>query len=201
VSASAEDSRPDPTGMWATSTDETLCGTQLILNPDNTFRLNGEGQLMSGKWSLDGYTLTLYDAVSLQTGIISVPQPVSYTLDESGTVLDLSGGLHLYRVIPEMEGVWLYLPEAYSGWVQLMLSESRFFLTYTNLSDERIPPLPDGGYWFEGTWWLEGSCTQEDTSLTLHAENGFTYTFTQDTATGFLVSQEGYPFSRYYTFD
>lgn len=201
VSASAEAPQPDPTGMWVTSTDDTLCSTQLILNPDSTFRLNGEGQLMSGKWSLDGYTLTLFDAVSLQTGITGVPQPVSYTLDESGTVLDIGGGLHLYRFIPELEGIWLHFPEAYSGWIVLMLSGSNFFLTYTNLSDEHIPPLPDGGYWFEGTWWLEGSQTQEDNILTLYAENGCTYTFTQDTATGFLISQEGYAFSRFYSFD
>lgn len=201
ITASAEAPQPNPSGMWATSTEETLCGTMLLLNPTHSFFLNGQGLLLSGKWSLDGYTLTLYDAVSLQTGITDVPQPVSYTLDESCTVLDIGGGQHLYRVIPEMEGSWVYFPEADSGWVRLMLSESKFFLTYTNLSDEHIPTLPEGGYWFEGTWWLEGSCTQEDNILTLYAENGCVYTFTQDTTTGFLISQEGYPFSRYYTFD
>ena len=201
MTASAETAQPNPCGMWATSTEETLCGTVLLLNPDHNFHLNGQGLLLSGKWHLDGYTLTLYDAVSLQTGITGVPQPVSYTLDESCTALDIGGGLHLYRVIPEIEGIRVYFPEAYSGWVSLMLSESKFFLTYTNLSDEHIPPLPEGGYWFEGTWWLEGRCTREDNTLTLYAENGCVYTFTQDMETGFLISAEGYAFSRYYTFD
>ena len=201
MTASAETSQPNPCGMWATSTEETLCGTVLLLNPDHNFHLNGQGLRLSGKWRLDGYTLTLYDAISLQTGITDMPQPVSYTLDASCTVLDIGGGLHLYRVIPELEGSWFYFPEASSGCVRLMLSGSKCFLTYTTLSDEPIPSLPEGGCWFEGTWWLEGRCTREDNTLTLYAENGCVYTFTQDTETGFLISPEGYAFSRYYPFD
>lgn len=199
LTASSEMSAPNFIGRWQTSMEETLCSTLLTLTPTGHFYMTSEGVTYTGTWTQEGGELLLQGAsrAPYMPSADDVPFSVTYTYDSASGALDIGSGLHLYRTLPEMEGFWLYFPETYSGFVNLMLSESRFHLTYTTLSDERIPPLPDGGLWFEGTWWLEGTWTQEGSSLTLHAENGCMYTFTQDTTTGLLVSEDGYMLYRY----
>ena len=147
----------------------------------------------TGTWTQEGSTLLL-------SGTSSIPNSgesafsAAYPYDSETGALDIGSGLHLYRVIPGMEGLWLYIHENPSGFVKLMLGGSKAYLTWYSF-DDITPPLPDGGSWFEGTWWLEGRWSQEGHVLTLHAENGCAYTFTQDQTTGLLVSQEGYALS------
>lgn len=199
LTAAAETSVPDLTGHWQTSPEETLCVTLLTLTPDGHFYLTSEGVTYTGTWSQEDDRLLLSGAsrAPYVPDASDVSFSLAYAYDGASGSLDIGSGLHLYRTLPEPEGVWLYFPEGYSGVAMLFLSENAAYLTYTSM-DGSIPPLPEGGSWFEGTWWLKGSLTQEGSVLTLHAENGCMYTFTQDLTTGLLVSGDGYPFYSYY---
>lgn len=159
LTACTRNTAPNLTGWWETSSEETLCATMLLLNPDNSYWLCSEGMRWKGTWALDGSTLTLQDDLHLLTGTAIDASPLRYTVNEDMSVIDIGSGLHLYRKDNEdVTGYW------WAGSSSLHLMDSGIFIFQKHESLE-LTAL-DGGEYLTGNW------TQEGLIITLHVKDG-----------------------------